>query len=357
MLGPLLAFICLSLALSGCDGKKKPPADEGAKAISNADAPEPREAAPPEPEHEFSDEEQLSPFVRRIFQDRSGSLWFGTNGDGVIRYDGKAVEYFSTGEGFGGTVVRGIVQDEKGDLWFGTENGLTRYNGASFTNLSEEDGLIGRSVWGFALDSTGTIWIGTLKGVSRYYRGEFTPFALPESEPDPARGVTSARLVRAIMEDSKGRMWFGSNGGAHIYDGDSLTNISEKDGLCHDSVNAILEDKGGNIWFATHDNGVCRFDGTSFTHFTGEHGVVGTEVWSLYEDRSGDIWFPVENSGVYRFDGESFANFQEQQGLTTNAIQSIYEDREGRIWLGGWKGLFRYDGSSMVRVGTKGPWR
>ena len=45
---------------------------------------------------------QISPFVRRIFQDKSENLWFGTNGDGVIRYDGDSLEYFSINEGFGG---------------------------------------------------------------------------------------------------------------------------------------------------------------------------------------------------------------------------------------------------------------
>ena len=137
----------------------------------------------------------------------------------------------------------------------------------------------------------------------------------------------------------------------------NLSNISEKDGLPDNNVNCILEDTKGNIWFATAHKGVCRFDGTSFTHFTSEHGVEGTEAWDLYEDRLGNIWFPVENSGVYRYDGESFTNFQEEQGLTTNAIQCTFEDREGRLWLGGWMGLFRYDGKTILSVGKNGPWK
>ncbi len=54
----------------------------------------------------------ISAFVRRIFQDKSGNLWFGTNGDGVIRYDGDSLEYFSINEGFGGVAVIGIVEDK-----------------------------------------------------------------------------------------------------------------------------------------------------------------------------------------------------------------------------------------------------
>jgi ligand-binding sensor domain-containing protein len=353
----LLLIVCLSLGSPGCNGTTHSSRDGTGESASNAGAATPKEPEPPGVHSTPGRFEQLSAFVRRIFQDQAGNLWFGTNGDGVIRYDGDALEYFSIDEGFGGAAVRGIVQDREGHVWFGTERGLTRYDGASFTNYTEQDGLVSNDVWSLVLDSKGLMWIGTLQGVSRFDGAQFTPFALPESEPDPTRGVTSSRIVHCIMEDSRGQMWFATNGGAYIYDGTSLTSISEQDGLCHNAVNCILEDKDGDIWFATHHNGVCRFDGTSFTHFTSEDGVTGTEAWDLYEDRSGNIWFPIENSGVYRFDGTSFTNFQEEQGLTSNAIQCTFEDREGRLWLGGWMGLFRYDGKSIIRVGRNGPWR
>lgn len=329
----------------------------------------------------------ISPFVRRIFQDKSGNLWFGTQGDGVARYDGDTLEYFSIDEGFGGVVVRGIVEDAAGNVWFGTERGITKYDPsagpstssgrrlrtgpASFTNFTKKDGLVHNDVWSITIDREGIIWIGTLQGVSRFNGEVFTPFDLPEAEPDPNRGVTSSRIVHSIMEDSHGKMWFGTNGGAYIYDasllegqGGSLSNISTKDGLPDNNVNDILEDKDGNIWFATHYQGVCRWDGTSFTTISTKRRESGTEVWSLFKDRSGNIWFPIESFGVYCYNGESAINFHEKDGLASGAIQCVYEDREGRIWLGGWMGLFRYDSSASLRPGGEpffsvtryGPW-
>jgi len=326
---------------------------------SPADAPTvpARVAAPQEPAQSQDKAEPdnlpLSNFVRRIHQDRRGHLWLGTNGDGVARYDGDTLEFFGLEEGFGGLAVRGIVEDNDANLWFGTENGLIQYDGESFT--SKNDGLTGTDVWSLLVDSKGSLWVGTLDGVSRLHEGRFEQVHLPESSPDPARGVSTANAVHSIMEDSKGRMWFGTSGGARIYDDGTVTTLSQRDGLCGDTVNAILEAGDGTVWFATHHNGVCRLDGDSFTHFTEKDGVRGTEVWSIYEDAAGDIWFPVENSGVYRFDGKSFSNIDERQGLTSNAIQTIYEDREGRVWLGGWQGLFRYQGGAVVAVGKNGP--
>ena len=306
---------------------------------------------------------QISPFVRRIFQDATGDLWLGTNGDGVVRGDGHGLEYFSLDEGFGGVAVRAIVEDHDGNVWFGTDGGITRFDREppsilpGFTNYTAADGLAGNDVWSMAVDSEGIIWIGTLQGVSRFDGETFTPFVLPEAAPDHARGVTGARLVHCIMEDSRGRMWFGTGGGAYILDGESLTSLSARDGLCSDSVNSIVEGNDGSFWFATHHNGVCRWDGTSFTHVTPEDGVEGTEVWSLFKDSAGHIWFPVEGFGVYRYDGESFTNFSRPDGLASGAIQSIHEDRQGRIWAGGWLGLYRLDGASFVNVTRTGPWQ
>ena len=33
-----------------------------------------------------------------------------------------------------------------------------------------------------------------------------------------------------------------------------------------------------------------------------------------------------------------------------------HQDRSGRLWRGGWQGLFRYDGETIIRVGKDGPW-
>ena len=36
----------------------------------------------------------VSQYIRSIFQDSKGNLWFGTIDDGVVRYDEKTLTYF-----------------------------------------------------------------------------------------------------------------------------------------------------------------------------------------------------------------------------------------------------------------------
>jgi len=298
-------------------------------------------------------QQALSTFIRRIFQDSKGNLWLGTNGDGVIKYDGKSVDYLSFKDGFGGEAIRAIVEDKDSNVWFATERGLTKFDGKNFINLDREDGLIGDNTWSLTIDSHGVMWIGTLEGAFKYDGTTFSLFELPEAEPNELRGVSSSKAVHCIFEDNKGKMWFGTEGGAYTFKNGELKNISEKDGLSNNSVNDIHQDRNGHYWFATHFGGISKYDGSVFTNFTKQGTIQGEEVWSIFEDNKGRIWFPAENFGVYRFDENEFQNFNESNGLTTNAIQSIYEDREGRFWMGGYKGLFRLENNKITTVVKK----
>ena len=316
-------------------------------------------AAMAQPPHDPLLEGQISGFVRRIHQDRRGDMWFGTNGDGVIRYDGGSLQGFNVREGFGGEAVRGIAEGADGIVWFGTNGGLSRWDGDSFTNFRLVDGLVGlggNDVWALTIDSKGTLWVGTRAGAGTFDGRTFTPFDLPETEPDDARGVTSSRIVHSIIEDSRGRMWFATTGGAFVWDGTKLENISAADGLCGNVVNDIVEARDGSFWFATHHNGVCRLKDGEFTHFGPADGVQGDEAWDLFIDGAGNIWFPTEHFGVYRFDGESFRRFGDGDGLLSPAVQCTFEDRGGRIWVGGYRGLYRYDGNGFVNLTEMLPW-
>ena len=137
----------------------------------------------------------ISAFVRRIFEDKAGNFWFGTNGEGVLRYNGRSLESFSIQQGFGGVAVRGIVQDKNDTIWFATESGLIRYDGDAFTTYTTKDGLAHDDIWSLFIDREGVLWIGTFGGVCRFDGKMFTPFDLPESKPDPVRGVAAEHVA------------------------------------------------------------------------------------------------------------------------------------------------------------------
>ena len=310
-------------------------------------------------------ESQIADYIRNIFQDENGYLWFGTNGYGVAHYDGNSVSYFSNAEGFGGQQITGITEDTDNNIWFATDQGLVKYDwtsneegGKRFTNYTDQQYFEGQRFWSVFADSKGNIWGGAVRGIFRFDGENWAPFEIPYPEEVTGKFITQ-RTAWSITEDRAGNMWFSTNGyGAFKYDGESFTQYSAEDGLTDNSVDQILEDSKGNIWFATRFGGLSRFDGERFVNFTQRDGIIGNdEVCVIYEDKEGNIWFSSEGFGVYCYNGISFTNFSEQQGLDVRAVQTIYEDREGRFWVGGGGGLYRYDGKRFFNVTKNGPWK
>jgi ligand-binding sensor domain-containing protein len=95
------------------------------------------------------------------------SVWAGTWGGGVGRFDGKSWTNFTTREGMSGNIVYSIVQDANGVMWFGTDNGVSRYDGKSWRKYLTADGLLDSNVYALAVAPNGDIWAGTRRGVSR----------------------------------------------------------------------------------------------------------------------------------------------------------------------------------------------
>ncbi len=313
----------------------------------------------------FNIDDMVTEFVRTIFQDKSGNIWFGTNREGVIRYDGDYLEKFTIREGFGGTSVREIAQDKEGNVWFGSSGGLTKYDGKSFTNFSEKDGLINNEIWSLEIDGNGIIWIGTVEGVSRFDGEAFTSFTIPHAPVKNPTHLLSDKRISSIIEDKNGNIWFGTDGfGICKYDPiasiakgvDVFTHLTKENGLCDNNIADILEDEKGNIWVGTMFGGLSRYDGKSFTNFTQNGIITGKEAYNLCEDKKGNIWFSAENIGVYRYDGRSFTQFNTEDGLATNGVQSILTDEEGFVWFGTWSGLSLYDGKSFYGIPKNGPW-
>jgi len=168
-----------------------------------------------------------------IYEDNDGDIWFGTDGAGVVRYDGEStVVYTSSSDGLSSDNVCEILQDKQGDFWFGTSNGgISHFNGHKFTTHLRNKEFSKHTGWG---------------------------------------------RFMSIHQDRNGDVWFGASqagGGVYRYNGDSFEYFSENNGLGTGGVPSIREDRSGNVWFGT-TAGVYFFDGEDFVNFTKDNPQV-----------------------------------------------------------------------------------
>ena len=298
-------------------------------------------------------------FVRVMYQDTKGNYWFGSNGNGIIRYDGQTLENIAIEGVHPFMRVIEIVEDKAGNVWFGTSDGLIKYDSENFTKFSKKEGLQGEDeeIWGLTIDKSGLIWVGSIGGVSHFDGKKFTPFLLPDIKVENQKPMLSDKLVFKFLEDSNGTMWLVTDGnGIFKYKNGEFTHLTSTNGLTDNNAADILEDKQGNIWIGTFYGGISKFDGKTYTNFTKDGIVEGIEIGSLYQDGRGNIWFSAENVGVYQYDGTKFTLYTTEDGLATNGILNIFEDHKGQIWLSTWQGISLYDGTKFMNASDKEPW-
>ena len=175
------------------------------------------------------DYEFTSKMVYTIFEDRDGDLWFGTDGVGVVRYDGKNMVVYTTEKnGLCSDRICTIVQDKRGHYWFGSsDGGVSRYDGKTFTTHLRNPKKSGAMGWGrfMAIHEArdGGLWFGACGEVRGAYRYDGKDFRF-YSEKD---GLGDGHIA-SISEDSKGQLWFGTTAGVYYYDGKSFVNVKKQ---------------------------------------------------------------------------------------------------------------------------------
>ncbi|MCX6230591.1 MAG: triple tyrosine motif-containing protein [Bacteroidetes bacterium] len=266
-------------------------------------------------------------------EDQYGNLWFGTNGGGVSKFDGKLFSHYTDREGLSNNEIRCILRDKKENLWFVTfGKGVCKFDGKFFTRFTTDEGLSHNQVLSILEDKVGNIWFGTNGGGVCKYDGEFI------TQYNENTGLSN-NLILSMLEDKAGNIWFGTfGGGVCKFDGSIFTHFTVKDGLSGNNISCMLEDKSGNLWFGTDANGLNSFDGKNFISYTVKEGLSNNIVRCLHQDYTGKIWIGTEGGGVSVFNGSYFTNFTTNEGLSGNSILSMLEDRNNTLWIGTYEG-------------------
>lgn len=140
-----------------------------------------------------------SDFVRAICEDQQGDLWIGTQGGGLNqlslaeqqKVEPEFIHFKNDPENpatLSNDYVFSILEDSDGSLWIGTfGGGLNKFNRASgtFSCFRKEDGLPSNAIYGILAEPKhahrpGYFWLSTNNGLSRFnpQTGEFRNYSL-----------------------------------------------------------------------------------------------------------------------------------------------------------------------------------
>ena len=319
--------------------------------------------------------------VRTIYEDRSGTLWIGTNGglNQLVKNSSKSsqkdcVPFFvhykndpNNPNSLSQDTIRTIYEDRSGTLWIGTEGGLNKLIRKSYKNGQKEsvptfiryqndpnnpNSLSNDEIYSIYEDRSGVLWIGTNGGGLDRFDREIEKFTHYQNDPRNPNSL-SYNEIRSIFEDRSGNLWIGTYGG-----GINKVDRGKKQFLHykpdHDNPNSlneeiiwgIYEDRSGILWIGTHGGGLNKFDRKNnlYTHYLSDpndpNSLSNNTVRLVIEDTSGILWIGTNGGGINRFDRESekFTAYQHDpdnpSSLSHNEIRALYQDRSGTLWIG-----------------------
>ncbi len=155
----------------------------------------------------------------------------------------------------------------------------------------------------------------------------------------------------SVSQDSKGFMWFATNGGLARYDGYDVQafkyNRSSDINYANNFISVVEKGKENDLW-AGSSTGLLHFK-TS----TGENRMIdlggNRDIRCLQKEGDSILWVG-STDGLFKINikDESFKLFNQQNSkLSSNIIRSLYLSKSNELWIGTFDGLnhLKNDGS------------
>ncbi len=226
-----------------------------------------------------------------------------------------------------------VIQTREGYVWIGSYGGLIRYDGTTFHNYSEKGVFPSSSIRSLFQDSKGRLWIGTNdQGVFYFEKGEFTKITHSDK--------TKFLSVRSLGEGENGEIYVGATSGLAVSGEDgSLTEIGD----IGSTVYNIAKDSNGVMW-ACVDGGAVLVREKKVIGSFGSEGLKAP-MYCLGAAANGDILLGTSENYVYRVSLNDDKYGEKSYKLTeysTGEIMTdnwVTEDGKGNIWAAAQNGL------------------
>jgi ligand-binding sensor domain-containing protein len=233
--------------------------------------------------------------------------------------------------------IHAMLQDKAGNLWLATTGeGVYRYDGTSFLQFTQKEGLASNAVYSMLEDTSGKIWFGTERGLSRYDGKWISPVPFIHSNglklfPNlTATDGSTAEInaVWSVMQDKSGTIWFGTTEGLCCYNGKNFSRFLDRFHVVNDEalklkkIQCMLQDRQGTIWFGSGMGEVEGLCQFDGKILTSRKPKIDGWIRKILEDPSGAIWLSTRIQGIWRLAGKGFEKFQVQDERVTRLLQA-----------------------------------
>ncbi len=303
--------------------------------------------------------------ILALYHDAGGTLWVGTDVDGVRWRDPASGRFVAYGNrpldahSLADNQIAAIRIDRSGTLWVGTRfRGLSRTDLASggFSNYSfrpEGSYRIGfEKARDIAVRADGKLWIGTTGGGLVLLDPETG--ASSQQRHQAGRGDSLPSDVVHSLSIVGERLYVGTAGALAWSDvrGGPFRRV-ELPGLGMATVQAVKRTRDGVLWAVTRA-GLYQLDDDLRVRQAWRHdprnpgGLGDNTLFEMVEDAQGILWIGTDN-GLDRFDRKSgiFTHYRhdprDPASLRHNRVYGLTLSARGQLWAGTAGGLHRVE--------------
>ncbi len=298
-----------------------------------------------------TDDGLLHNLTTLVYEDSRRNMWIGTYGGGLSQIRSNLITTWTTANGLSDDHVLALCEDHEGTIWIGTDGGgVDRFKDGRFTNYRTPNPQA-NSVRLIFEDSQKNLYICNNAGVSLFEDGRLT------------QNTNFPRTaVKAFLEDNESTLWLGWQDGLLHVTRSGIKRFDEKSGLSSRSINCIFQDSAGLIWFGT-DAGLNLLQGNKFAPCQ-PTGLANERILQILEDDDGRLWFGTRD-GVFCAFRRDLLDFIERKASTINVVSfgkkdgmrraqcngiaspAGWKSKDGRIWFSTLHGVVAFDPRQM----------
>ncbi|MEK7725068.1 MAG: two-component regulator propeller domain-containing protein, partial [Acidobacteriota bacterium] len=292
----------------------------------------------------FQTDKDAKPSPNTFMVDREGNIWFGTIGNGLIRFMKKQIRLFSLVEETHWKSVSPILQAQDGTIWVGSTHGLAKINGDETKVYDKLNGIPISVVNSLTIDNKGSLWFGMANGIWKFQNGEFT------NERTYKDSVVPDYSINSLFFDKNDALWIGyRNRGVEIFKDGKASFYTTDNGLIGNEIHNIFQDSKGIVWVGT-SQGLSRFQDGVITNFTVENGLSNNYIRDIYEDSEGILWLGTYGGGIIRYSNGIFKAITTKQGLFEDIASRILYDDAGKFWILGNRSIYSVKKDDLNQV-------
>lgn len=253
------------------------------------------------------------------------------------------LQHFSTKNGLPSNNCYYTLQDSKGYIWVATDAGVSRFDGKVFENFSIDDGLPDNQILQLKEDRSGKIWFLALNGQLSYF---FNGKIYNENNDKLLKLLKFNAVVVSFLEDSKGRIWFGTNKNVLVmWDGKTVMKYVSADPVHPYTSTFIHEDKSGKIW-AFSNQCIRIFKNNTF--IVASHGTLPLSYKTILNLPDKKLGY-LDKRGLNIREGfDHYLLLKIDTTLLTSDPGYFYHDKNEDLWLSNSSGVYCIEASGKT---------